>query len=57
MLLAIQFLDCCSCCCTGIVERTILNVDDPFEQIFLDQQQKGEKEGEMEENSHIKHEK
>ena len=58
MLLAIQFLNCCSCCCGGIiVQRTILNVDDPFQQIFLDQQEKGKEEEEIEENTCIRHEK
>ena len=58
MLLAIQFLDCCSCCCGGIiVQRTILNVDDPFQQIFLDQQEKGKEEKEIEENTCVRHEK
>ena len=58
MLLAIQFLDCCSCCCGGIiVQRTILNVDDPFQQIFLDQQEKRKKEEKIEENTCVKHEK
>ena len=58
MLLAIQFLDCCSCCCGGIiVQRTILNVDDPFQQIFLDQQEKRKEEEKIEENTCVKHEK
>ena len=56
-LLAIQFLNCCSCCCGGIIaQRTILNVDDPFQQIFLGQQEKRKEEAEIEENTCVKHE-
>ena len=57
MLILVQILHrcrCCGCCnsdcCNPITERTLLNVDDPLEQIFFDRQKNNKCEDDIEMN-------